>query len=46
MSKFFQLSATWCGKYYPLTIRRDTLDQAIETIKFILPGCINIQEWN
>lgn len=45
MSTFFQVSAIWCGKYYPLTIRRDTLGQAIETIKAILPGCTNISEW-
>jgi len=45
ISNFFKLSATWCGKYYPLTIRRNTLEQAIQTIKDILPGCSNIQEW-
>ena len=45
MSKLFKLSAIWCGIYYPLTIRRETLEQAIETIKIILPGCTNIKEW-
>lgn len=46
MSKLFRLSAIWCNRYYPLTIRRETLEQAIETIKYILPGCTNIQEWH
>jgi hypothetical protein len=35
----YSITATWKGELYPLSIRRNSLEDAIKAAKAILPGC-------
>jgi len=42
----YKLSAIYKNKLYPLTFwNRSSLEEAIKTIKCILPGCTDIKEY-